>query len=147
MSAYRLDFRALMAQYEENYRRLMVVLPVIASHDTMELRLPLPAGGSRVLRIRVIERCRYTTELTIQQSSPAPAIAPLVMTVRLYHDAHIAEVTGTRPHRQIPVRHRYPNSDMLQPDEKHQWNRFLGECLGFLDSHDWLSWRESTNQA
>ncbi len=147
MSAYRLDFRSLMAQNEENYRRLMVVLPVIERHDAIEWQWPLAPGGHRMLSIHVIEWCRYTTELVIELSSPTPAIAPLAMTVRLYHDVHIAEVVGTHPHRQIPARHRYPNSDMLQPDEKHQWNRFLGECLGFLDSHDWLSWRERLNQA
>ena len=58
----------------------------------------------------------------------------LAMTVRLYHDASLAEVvgsevTGYQKHRYLLPRYSYPNSAMHQRDEKSQLNQFLGEVL------------------
>lgn len=57
------------------------------------------------------------------------------MTVRLYHDARLAEVTAADRFRRVPARHDYPNPAMHQPDEKQQWNRFLAEWLRHLRDH------------
>ena len=49
--------------------------------------------------------------------------------VRLCHDARVAEVTEFDRHRRLQARYAYPNPAMLQPDEKLQVNRLLGEWL------------------
>jgi len=49
--------------------------------------------------------------------------------VRLYHDAHLAEVISFANQRRFLPRNEYPNRNMHQQDEKAQLNSFLGEIL------------------
>lgn len=51
------------------------------------------------------------------------------MTIRLYHDARMAEVLSSQDVRQIKPRYDYPNTKMHQQDEKQQINQFLNEWL------------------
>lgn len=132
---YRLDFPALMRQCEDNYSRLMALMPIFDDQD--EWLLALPAGGraERHVTLRVLERCRYTTELRLDVEGPHPLLPTASLTVRLYHDARLAEVIAAAPHVRVAARHDYPNARMHQRDEKHQWNRHLGEWLGHLREH------------
>ena len=66
----------------------------------------------------------------LHDAMPAPRL-----TVRLYHDARLAEVTEASPFRRVQARYPYPNSQMHQRDEKAQWNRFLGEWLAHVHDH------------
>jgi uncharacterized protein YqiB (DUF1249 family) len=47
----------------------------------------------------------------------------------MYHDARLAEVVSCDGLRNIVPKNVYPNRNMLQRDEKAQWNRFLEEWL------------------
>lgn len=51
------------------------------------------------------------------------------MTIRLYHDARMAEVISTQDIQQVKPRYDYPNQHMHQQDEKQQINEFLHEWL------------------
>ena len=51
------------------------------------------------------------------------------MTIRLYHDARMAEVLSTQDIKQVKSRYDYPNNQMHQQDEKQQTNQFLNEWL------------------
>jgi len=51
------------------------------------------------------------------------------MSIRLYHDAQMAEVISSQNIRQVKPRYDYPNKDMHQQDEKQQINQFLNEWL------------------
>ena len=51
------------------------------------------------------------------------------MTIRLYHDARMAEVISNQDIRQVKPRYDYPNNKMHLPDEKEQINIFLKEWL------------------
>jgi hypothetical protein len=51
------------------------------------------------------------------------------MSIRLYHDARLAEVLTTQDIRQVKPRYDYPNIQMHQQDEKQQTNQFLNEWL------------------
>ena len=133
---YRLDFRALMAQCEQNYAWLTTLLGALDGRD--ELQLAVPGGPGRSegrLGIRVQERCRYTTVLQLRPESLHSLLPAPRLTVRLYHDARMAEVTGVWPWRSVQARHEYPNPAMHQKDEKYQWNRFLAEWLRYLHDH------------
>ena len=134
-NGYKLDFPALMRQCEDNYARLMMLMPVLAEQDEWLLGLPGSAGAQRKVSIRVLERCRYTTELKLEMEAGHPLLPEASLTVRLYHDALLAEVVAAAAHARVPARHDYPNRDMHQRDEKHQWNRHLGEWLGHLREH------------
>ena len=132
--AYRIDFPALMRLCEENYLLLSGLLPALAEQDV--LRLMLPAGDhERSVSIRILERCRYTTELSLEIASLHSLLPPAALTVRLYHDARIAEVVGVHAWQRVAARQPYPNPGMHQRDEKHQWNLHLGEWLRHLREH------------
>ncbi len=51
------------------------------------------------------------------------------LTVRMYHDAKLAEVLAWEGHKRLRPRYEYPNQAMYHADEKLQINQFLGELL------------------
>jgi uncharacterized protein YqiB (DUF1249 family) len=53
----------------------------------------------------------------------------------VYHDARMAEVVTFAHLRRVFPHYDYPNPAMHQPDEKAQWNRFLGEWLSHCLRH------------
>ena len=81
--------------------------------------------------LEVTEDTRYTTTIKLQQNASAgPDYLAPTMTVRLYHDARMAEVLTSQQISRLRPRYDYPNSKMHLPDEKFQVNRFLAEWLG-----------------
>ena len=126
--AYRIDLSAQHAECEANYARLSRLLALLGNADQGAIGLP----EDYALNIAITERCPYT--LTVQVSCAAVSsgwMAMPALTVRVYHDARMAEVIGCAGHRRLQPRYRYPNREMFQPDEKEQWNRFLGEWLSY----------------
>jgi uncharacterized protein YqiB (DUF1249 family) len=57
------------------------------------------------------------------------------MSIRLYHDAQMAEVISSQDIHQVKPRYDYPNKDMHQQDEKQQINQFLNEWLKLCLEH------------
>ncbi|MCC1495965.1 DUF1249 domain-containing protein [Alcanivorax sp. 1008] len=140
---YRVDLPELISQGEQNYARLMRLMRALGDAD--HVRLVVGSQGERTLNVRVLQRCRYTTEISLQQDTLHALLPGPSLTVRLYHDARLAEVTEASPFQRVAARHDYPNPAMHQRDEKQQWNRFLGEWLRHLHDHgraDSGSWRE-----
>lgn len=130
---YRLDFRELMAQCESNYARLLPFIRALGEHDSLDLALG--RERPRAIRIHVVERSPYTTTLRLQDQALHDTMPAPRLTVRLYHDARVAEVTEASPFRRVQARYPYPNAGMHQRDEKAQWNRFLGEWLTHVHDH------------
>ena len=129
------DLRGHISQCEWNYHSLMKLMPELESEDS---RCFMVEKAEQLMRIdmQVSERCKYTTMLSVRQnlgsgnSSAATAwLDGPNMTVRLYHDAGMAEVISFQQQRRIPPRNEYPNSRMHHRDEKAQLNRFLGEWV------------------
>ncbi|MDX1802862.1 MAG: DUF1249 domain-containing protein [Alcanivorax sp.] len=139
---YRLDFRALMTQCEENYARLLPLLKALGERDAMSVEVG-HQHHPHTLHLKVLERSPYTTTVRLEDQELLAAMPAPRLTVRLYHDARLAEVTEARPFRRVNARYSYPNRNMHQPDEKAQWNLFLAEWLRHLQdhgrdaSHDW----------
>jgi uncharacterized protein YqiB (DUF1249 family) len=100
--------------------------------------------------IKTLEITRYTSLISICQEMPNAkqaktgqdenlskennkglfsSILHPKMTIRLYHDARMAEVISNQDIRQVKPRYDYPNSKMHLPDEKEQINQFLKEWL------------------
>jgi uncharacterized protein YqiB (DUF1249 family) len=124
---YSVDLATLHATCESNYRRLLQLFPDYETSNSREFQLD---DGVRV-RIDVVERCRYTTLMRVQQQgSCSPWLYAPRFELRAYHDASMVEVTGFQSQQRIAARYEYPNHRMHAPDEKSQQNLFLAEWLG-----------------
>ncbi len=129
-SRYTINFPEHMARCETNYVQLLKLMPNRDTLNTWEFAIGMPNGHWK-MRFEVIERARYTTTVSVaRQDNEEQAWLQLpTLTVRLYHDADIAEVLGWNKHKKFDVRYPYPNKQMYQCDEKAQLNSFLGEWL------------------
>ena len=143
--------RAVTSQGKKRYQPNLVSLMTLCANNYM-LLLKVLAGKTAVGEIRhffisdflaysvtVTEVTRYTSVIIFEQDSltfSANSIPESVanafhprMTIRLYHDARVAEVLSTQDIRQVKPRYDYPNTQMHQQDEKQQINQFLNEWL------------------
>lgn len=130
---YKIDLKKYMSDCETNYYRLKKILP--GFDDSDGLQLALPGRSDLMMSIDVIERTPYTSLVEIRQlgvSSAASWFPAACLKVRLYHDARLAEVVNWAGMRRPKPRYHYPNEEMLQPDEKAQWNAFLSEWLALV---------------
>jgi len=127
---YKVDLPAQMAECETNYLRLTKLLSSITRN---EYRFITSRDQQQSLHLLcVLERSPYTTTLQLSQVPVAASSTWLKMprlTVRMYHDAKLAEVLAWEGHKRLRPRYEYPNQAMYQCDEKHQLNQFLGEWL------------------
>jgi len=93
------SFVSLMSLYESNYIRLGWLVPAL---DTVADSAVSIVAGDCPLHLRVEERSRYTTTLTLTyvfEDESGPASDPDLQ-IRVYHDARLAEVQAcARWHR------------------------------------------------
>lgn len=113
--------------HETNYLLLMQLLPYLR-----ELNENTRLSFGDHLRVEIRERSKYTTVLIIKLPMKyfQPLIPELMLTVRVYHDAKVAEATHFQGHGRFEAIYSYPNALLYHMDEKHQANRLLQECLG-----------------
>lgn len=124
---YHVDLAELMRVYETNYAKLNALLP--RQPSVGDIRRYQAASMS--YQIQVGEVTKYTTLVDICQSDDVPIFPLPKMSVRLYHDARVAEVCSSEYLSRVKARYDYPNDKMVQKDEKAQLNRFLGDWLSF----------------
>jgi len=132
-----INLPALHAECETNYLRLRKLLPDLVTQERRYLGLPGLAGHtSRRLQFSVLERARYTTTVEIAEFGQRPGWGlSASFTVRLYHDARMAEVLRFQREQHVALSCSYPNPRMFLPDEKQQWNFLLGEWLTHCLAH------------
>ena len=139
---YNIDLGRYLAVCDGNYLRLTKLMPNLGRHaedvgltgDRRAFRV-LIGAASPAVTIEVIECSRYTTVLALSQRAAARGIAELRIKVRAYHDARSAEVIEFQGERGFDAVYAYPNTEMRQPDEKAQVNRFLCEFLNACLKH------------
>lgn len=130
-NSYHVDLAELMRVYETNYAKLNALLPRnaqvghVCSYQAADMTYQLQVG----------EITKYTTLVDICQSDDVPVFPLPKMSVRLYHDARVAEVYSSEHIKRVKPINHYPNDKMLQKDEKAQLNRFLGDWLTFCLKH------------
>ncbi|WP_139683814.1 DUF1249 family protein [Vibrio tasmaniensis] len=124
---YHVDLAELMRVYETNYAKLNALLPV--GHEVGDVRCY--QAVNMVYQLTVNEVTKYTTLIDICQSDEMPVFPLPKMSVRLYHDARVAEVCASGDFSRVKAKYDYPNTKLLQKDEKFQLNKFLGEWLTF----------------
>lgn len=122
-----------MAECEANYARIMQLLPDMDSVDRREFGVEMRASKPIRIRMDVTERCKYTTMVDVSQLPDDSADQPWQrlpsFSLRIYHDARMAEVVAYNRHLRFLPSYEYPNDQMYQRDEKIQLNTFLGEWL------------------
>ena len=133
---YRVDLPTYHADCDANYLRLCKLMPELASNQSWSYQMP-----HGTLEVAVVERSRYTTEVCLQASNSQNSegnntenrwLTPPPITVRLYHDARMAEVVavdGQGPVGGDGLNFSYPNPAMHNEDERQQVNRYLSEWL------------------
>lgn len=131
---YRVNLPLHMAECEANYFRLQRLLAAGTCDQLGDLFEFGWAGSEHrwLQSVEVIERSPYTTTLAISQKNLIQNSQWLNMprlTIRMYHDAKVAEVLTWEGHKRLRPRYTYPNTAMYQADEKFQINAFLGEWL------------------
>lgn len=128
MKRYVPDFPEMMRVCETNFAQLRRLLP---RDDQVGVSVAYQVNGASY-QITVLESTRYTTLVEIKQTAPAVSYWSLPsMSVRLYHDAMVAEVCSTQQIYRFKARYDYPNKNLHQRDEKHQINQFLAEWLRY----------------
>lgn len=84
------------------------------------------------VRIEVLQVAKFTETLLLEQVHNAGRwLNNPQLTVRVYHDAAMAEVISCYRDRQIAAVNDYPNRFMHHPDEKVQVNSFLADWLDY----------------
>lgn len=124
---YRPKLPDFLSLCERNFAQLSPLLPAVLEVGEGQL---IGLDDSSYFRLEVLEVCPYTTVLRIVplEDTGWPALQP-AFDVRLYHDARLAEVISCHGHRGLKAVYDYPNTEMLQPDEKRQANRLLSDWL------------------
>nr|WP_324259414.1 DUF1249 domain-containing protein [Cellvibrio fontiphilus] len=127
---YKVDLPLQMAECEANYLRLC---KLVAQSPDDDIRFMVARGPQQWLHLlKITERSPYTTTLELSRTVVGQGSEWLSMpklTLRMYHDAKLAEVLAWEGHKRLRPRYDYPNQSMYQSDEKYQLNRFLGEWL------------------
>lgn len=113
---YHVDLADLMRTYETNYAKLNALLPKPASVGEVRCY----QAADLIYQLQVLEVTKYTTLVEICQSDDISTFSLPVMSVRLYHDARVAEVCASDQLTRIAARYEYPNHKMVQKMRKHK---------------------------
>jgi len=134
--SYQPNLVSLMTLCANNY---MLLLKLLAGRTVIEESRSFFISDFLSYTVTVTEVTRYTSVICFEQDSLKHALKSIPgvvasalhprMTIRLYHDARMAEVLATQDIRQVKPRYDYPNTQMHQQDEKQQTNQFLNEWL------------------
>ncbi|TCI04905.1 DUF1249 domain-containing protein [Corallincola luteus] len=124
---YQPDVSAFLRCCEHNYASLRFLLVRLDSAgDTLFWALDTHTQVS----MQLVEETKYTSTILLEQHRAGAAAFLLPqMTVRLYHDARVAEVLTSQQISRLKPRYDYPNKKMHHKDEKIQVNQFLAEWL------------------
>jgi len=126
------DIVHLGALFESNYRRIMKLLHLVGEGDELSISLYNGAFFIGTVKARNLDNSKYTDTILLEQvSASGKWLNNPALTVRLYHDAAVAEVISSQGYRALAGSNDYPNKFMHHPDEKVQLNRFLCEWLSF----------------
>jgi uncharacterized protein YqiB (DUF1249 family) len=126
------DFPEMMRLCEVNFARLRRLLP---RQDQVGQLIHYQVN-SATYRLKITESTRYTSLVDIEQIAPVVSYWSLPsMSVRLYHDAMVAEVCASQQICRFKASYDYPNKKLHQRDEKHQINQFLADWLRYCLAH------------
>lgn len=124
----QLDLVRLHTECERNYRRLYQLFPdseLADANSTLHYQDKAGAG----MALEVLDVAKYTSTVQIVADRAGPMWLPeIIIKVRIYRDAQMAEVIEWCSDRTIPWA-LVEKTGMQARDEKWQWNMFLSELL------------------
>ncbi len=131
--SYVPDLRQLGALCDGNYQRLRRLRQLESDGKPVcEFELHRENQYLGRVRIEVLQTAKFTETLLLEQvHNSGRWLNNPQMTVRVYHDAMMAEVISCYRQRQIAPVNDYPNRFMHHPDEKVQVNGFLADWLDY----------------
>jgi len=127
------DLRRFGALCDGNYMRLHRLRKLEAGGEPIsEFELSRQDQYLGRVRIQVLQVAKFTVTLLLEQIHNAGRwLNNPQLTVRVYHDASMAEVISCYRDHQIAAVNDYPNRFMHHPDEKVQVNSFLADWLDY----------------
>jgi len=148
---YQPNLVSLMTLCANNY---LLLLKVQADKTQLDQKRHFFINDHLAYSVTVKEVTRYTSLLSFEQiafeqkslkhsvidqtvnktKAFSNSLLPC-MSIRLYHDARMAEVISSQGVFQVKPRYDYPNKNMHQQDEKQQINQFLNEWLHLCLEH------------
>lgn len=112
--------------FERNYTYLREIFPEIIELNTETL---VYRDSLKTVEIQCLEVSRYTTLISLGLNfTEYPQIPPVDMTIRLYHDAEVADVIAYQNITRLIAPYFSNNKDKTQND-KRQANILLYELL------------------
>ena len=115
--------------YETNYGKLLRLFRTVPG---VCHRINHPTGLRFEIALKEDHRYTSVVEVIVALNTQSALTLNLTMTVRMYHDAKVAEVVNCSGQGTFEPEYGYPNKSMLQRDEKRQINQLLGEWLDFF---------------
>lgn len=114
--------------FEENFRLLQRLLPELEQGGD---RFVLNAAKGEALELLILERCRYTTMVSLSQPFAIDGewLPDLSMQLRVYHDARVVEVAAYQGCHRIPARYQVASQGRHHKDDKRQINFLLHDLL------------------
>ncbi|MCF6235210.1 MAG: DUF1249 domain-containing protein [Gammaproteobacteria bacterium] len=114
--------------YEINHRLLLKLIPELKE---LPDEIFLLDGGSCTVAVSVVERCKFTTSITLShdlKSHDLFVINPSVK-IRIYHDARLAEVVACQQDSKFFAVYPFILAKVPFQNEKRDVNLFLREWL------------------
>lgn len=112
--------------FERNYNYFRELFPEIIELDAAML---IYRDDLKIIKIGCLEVSRYTTLISLKLTFiECPQIPPVKMTIRLYHDAEVADVISYQDVTRLIAPHFATNKEVVQ-DHKRQANILLYELL------------------
>lgn len=112
--------------FERNYSFLQELFPEIIELDSAVL---IYQDNLKLIKIKCLEVSRYTTLISLSLTfTQCPKIAPVKMTIRLYHDAKVADVISYQNIARL-VAPYFSGKKEKNENHKRQANILLYELL------------------
>jgi uncharacterized protein YqiB (DUF1249 family) len=130
------DIARFGAICEANYVQLCKLLKGREKGASVSYGLHNQSVSLGQIQLLIIETSPYTNLVMLEQiQATGKWLNNPRLSVRLYHDARMAEVISAANHPRVEGVNGYPNRKMHLPDEKLQLNQFLAEWLGYCVQH------------
>ncbi|BCE00998.1 DUF1249 domain-containing protein [Marinicellulosiphila megalodicopiae] len=122
------DIAAQNAKQEQNFWRLIKLLPTI--HDQDSHCIGLETSNHRAI-FNITERNKYTLCMSfeIKHETLTDAFHNFTLHLRMYFDVKMAEIVACEHGKQFKGSYPYPNEQMHQVNEKEQLNDLLEQWL------------------
>lgn len=125
-----------MQVFEDNYHLVGHLFAEIGRRQRFVMS---GEDGHPNLDVSVLERAKYTTTLNLTKcfDGSGRLLPDLEMTVRVYHDAALAEVVAYQGCRHIPPPYLISSGQGFHKDERRQINHLLRDLLRYCAARNY----------